>query len=342
MTTSPAPSRALIIRPSALGDVARSVPVLASLRAAYPDTRIDWVVRDDFAPVVENHPALNAVVPFQRKVIGRALTRGDIGPLLAFGRSLRAPGYDLVLDCQGLARSGLMTLWAGAGARVGHADARECAWLAYNRRVPCGPDAHTVARMLTLVEAIGVPAKSDAAAMRLYSSADARRWLALRPWAQRRYAVLAPTSAWRTKEWPPDRFAALARKLSVRGIVCVVTGGKGDRERLAALLDVPHANPLVHDLVGGTSIAQLMALIEGASLVVANDSAAAHIAVGFDRPLVALFGPTDPALAGPWGRDADVIRHAAGDYHYRDPRSGASMRRITVEEVLDAAGKRLW
>jgi ADP-heptose:LPS heptosyltransferase len=101
----PDPSRILIIRPSALGDVCRTVPVLASLRRAWPQARIDWLVQDTFMDAIWYHPALTAAVPFPRAGLSADVKRLRLGRVLGWmGRTLREPGYDLVLDCQGLGR----------------------------------------------------------------------------------------------------------------------------------------------------------------------------------------------------------------------------------------------
>ena len=142
-----------------------------------------------------------------------------------------------------------------------------------------------------------------------------------------------------------DRFATLARELlsSGRAGAIAIVGAAGEREQCGALLEVAAATPRVIDLIGQTSVGRLMALIERASLVVANDSAALHMAVAFQRPIVALFGPTKTALVGPYRRDRDVIQHLkSGDrFAHKDPRSAELMERISTSEVLDACITRL-
>ncbi|MDX2132587.1 MAG: glycosyltransferase family 9 protein [Planctomycetota bacterium] len=334
------PQRILLIRPSALGDVARTVPVLVSLRDAFPGAHIDWLVQDTFADVVRAHPALSGVVPFPR----REFRLSRPARVVAFLRSLRARRYDVVIDAQGLARSGLMTLATGAPHRVGHADAREGARLAYTRRVPGDIETHTVDRMLTLARAAGAVPRRDALAMRLFTPPEARgAHLAHGPLASGRYAVLAPTSRWPAKQWADDRFAALARVLADAGTPVALVGGGSERAQVPACLALAQRHPRVVDLLGRTSIAQLMGIIEHASLVVANDSAALHMAVGFDRPLVALFGPTRVHRVGPYRRAGDVIQHASARdrFSHKDAASRALMERITLAEVVQACRRRL-
>lgn len=340
----PAPSRILLIRPSALGDVARSVPVLVSLRAAFPGASIDWLVQDAFADVISAHPALSRVVPFPRRAFSGWLSPHRWPAVLAYLRSLSRERYDLVVDAQGLARSALFALASGARERVGLADAREGARLAYTRRVPPGPPVHTVDRMLSLVRAVAGTADSSPEAMRLYTPPHARGFAgALPALAGAPYVVIAPTSRWPAKQWPDPRFASLAESLAADGLRVAVVGAASERPQIPACVRLASSRPGIADLVGSTSIAQLMDVIEHAALVVANDSAALHIAVGFDRPIVALYGPTDAARVGPYRRERDVIQHVRSGERldHKTPRGASLMLRIGVPEVLAACRARL-
>lgn len=334
------PDRILLIRPSALGDVCRSVPVLASLRARFPSARIDWLVQDSFADAIRAHPALSGVVPFDRRALGQSASRLNLGPTLRFFRSLREARYDLVIDAQGLLRSSIFARATGAPRRVGFADAREMGWLLLTERHHVG-QAHTVDRMLGLIESAGIPAVRD---MRLYVPVPTLDELSSELRRTSPYVVLAPTSRWPGKQWPAERFAVVASDLASRGVNCVVVGAASERDQIAPVLELARRNPRVLDRVGGTSIAQLMAWISRASLVIANDSAALHMAVGFDRPIVALFGPTDVAKVGPYLRESSVIqRLVPGDsMNHKDADTGGQiMARISTTQVLDLARERL-
>lgn len=272
------------------------------------------------------------------------IVRLQWGKVRGFARTLREPRYDLVLDCQGLMRSALLARITGAPRRIGDRNSRErLARLGMTELVRTPKVIHTVDKMLALVEAAGAKALRDAGAMRLYTSEADRAWAKAQAFSGRRYAVLAPTSAWAAKEWPGERFAALAQHLTSKGIAVVLVGAKNERDRIAGVLELAQRNPLVLDRVGATSVGQLMAIIEGSSLVVANDSASLHIAVGFDRPLIALLGPTDPKLACPYGRLRDVVQHVrdGDEFYFRDDRSAGMIGRITVEEVIARAEERL-
>jgi heptosyltransferase-1/heptosyltransferase-2 len=329
------PERILLIRPSALGDVARSVPAAASLRRAFPDARIDWLVEEGFEAVVSHHPAVSSVVSFPKKRIRQALRRLDPRPLMAFATSLRHARYDRVLDLQGLARSAAMAWLTRAPRRIGLADARELGWLAYTTRAPASAEMHAVERMLAVVAAAGVEPVAD---MRLHVPPKGKEWHASQAWAARPYVVLAPTSRWPAKQWPASRFASVARAARAMGLEVAIVGSRGERAQCEAVTSLATDDVGIIDLVGGTDVAGLMACIGGSRAVVANDSAALHLAVGLSRPTVALFGPTRADRVGPYGRSHEVIQHVGpGDDLDHKRASGVRlMERIAATEVIEA------
>ncbi|MEQ9095287.1 MAG: glycosyltransferase family 9 protein [Phycisphaerales bacterium] len=344
------PRRILIIRPSALGDVCRSVPVLAALRARWPHATIDWLVQDAFAEAIVAHPALSEAVAFPRRDLSPLARPDKFIAALRWGNGLRRRRYDLVVDCQGLMRSGLMTMATAAPVRVGAADARELAHLAYTRRVPTPPGQHAVDKMLALAQAAidsyGAAEPIDAPDMRLYTTAAARTAAAAmvgEP-ADGRLVVLAPTSRWPAKQWPDERFAQLADALlDQSNASIVIVGGRGERNQCPRTCELADRHPRVRDLVGRTGIGELMAIVQRSSLVVANDSAVLHMAVGFERPLVALFGPTLTGLVGPYRREADVLQHERPDHAsaHKNAANAGMMRAIAADEVIEAAMTRL-
>lgn len=333
------PRSILLIRPSALGDVCRTVPLAASLKRAYPEAAIDWVVQDTFADAVTNHPAVRRVIPFERKHLGRALKRGNPTPLRAFLRELQLARYDLTIDAQGLGRSGVLSWATRAARRIGFAHAPEFAWLAYTTRVHQPMSRHTVDRMLGLLEPLGISPVRD---MRLFADPQAVSDVVVE-YAEP-YVLLAPTSRWASKRWPASRFADLAQRLLKHGVQrIVVVGSPSERDQCQPLLDLAASNPRITDRVGSTTITQLMALVSRSNLVVANDSAALHMGVGFDRPIVALFGPTDVSRVGPYLRESDVIQNISPNdpIDHKTDANRALMDRISTDAVFKACAERL-
>lgn len=331
------PKRILFIRPSALGDVCRSVPVIRSLRKKWPDASIDWLVQSEFIAAVSAHPALDTVIQFPRNSMGRWYTPQGLLKSLAFLHILKSKKYDLVIDGQGLARSGLFSWATRATTRIGLASAREFGWLGYTKKVDV-QCRHTVDQMLSLSEAAGAASSID---MQLYVNEEDTTW-----WEEQlienklaEYVVLAPTSRWESKQWPIERFRSVAEYLHTRGKQVVVVGAPHESEQIAPLLIDEVLNVLPDMTVG-----RLMAVIASSSLVIANDSAALHMAVGFNRPCIGLFGPTDPTCAGPYNCNDSVIA-ADVDYnkvHYRDRSIGQRiMEQIEVQTVIDKVEERI-
>ena len=345
-------NRVLLVRPSALGDVARTVPCLAALKRAFPAASVHWLVNAGFEPVVAAHPGLGGVLTFDRRAMaGAPLRPGPTRRLVRLVGELRAARYDLAIDLQGLFRSAFLTGVSGAARRWGFDDARELGWLFYHHRADAGDTPHTVDRMMTLTDAVIAacdgagdtptpPPNAEPASdpdMRLYVPTDAAAW-----WREARsaqgidhYAVLAPFTAWPCKEWPLERFVALAKRLRAERprLAIVVTGAPGDGPTIArafAGIDRLHAP--------GGDVGRLMAVLGGASLVVCNDSGPLHLAVGLGRRIVTLFGPTDPARVGPYRRPETVVQPPgltdADMRHYRRRRDDRSLiARIELETV---------
>lgn len=330
------PRRILLLRPSALGDVCRTTPVLASLRARWPQAQIDWLVQDSFADAIRCHPALDSVVLFRRDGFRGSWRPSAAAAIFAWLRDLGRRGYDVVFDLQGLGRSGLFSLCTRAPWRVGFRDARELGWLGANVHVERGGRRHTVDQMLHMVETQGVAAVPD---LRLHSPPEAiESWSVLRRdlHLTGSYAVLAPTSRWRCKQWPAERWAQLAARalgeLEVERVVVVGAPGEEAQTRWARSVEG------CIDLCGRLRVGETMAVIRDARVLVANDSAPLHMAVGLGVPYVGLFGPTDPERVGPYRGDRWVVRAPwNGDAPPRSYRAMGDddrlMRRIDVEEV---------
>ena len=345
---STTPRRILLIRPSALGDVFRSVPLVTSINRRFPDVPLDWVVQTEFVDAVRAHPGVARVIPFPRRELHGFWRPVDGWRRTArFLRSLKN-GYDLTIDAQGLARSGAMAIFSGARDRVGFADAREFGWVGSNRRIRVGPDLSAVDRMLALLEGAGIPPVPD---LSLYVpeeiESDWQSWRSsrigsggLEPGG---YAAIAPTSRWLSKEWPLERWVAVGERLLESGRVSSIL-------MLGAPSEVAKIQHAIGERVGFQSLAGegplswSMAAVRDSSILLGNDSAMLHAAAGFAVPLVGLFGPTDPEICGPYGRFQDTIRApgVAAEVHYRDRDLGDRlMRGITVEEVVEMALDRI-
>ncbi|MBI1368924.1 MAG: hypothetical protein GC162_09760 [Planctomycetes bacterium] len=326
------PQRILIVRPSALGDVARTVPALVSLKRAFPAADIDWLVQDSFAQVIAHHPDLHQAIAFPRK---------DLRAAVRMCFALHRHRYDRVYDLQGLLRSGLFTAATLAPRRIGAGDAREMAWLGYTKRIAVDPaNVHTVDRMLAIIEADGVPIVRD---MRLHVSVPDKQWarqfMADHGLEAERFAVIAPTARWASKAWPAERYDQIAERLGEVGMeAAVIVAAKNERDAAALLVNETSKRKVRRiDLIGKTSIGQLMAILSRAGLVLANDSAALHIAIGLERRVVSVFGPTDPAKVGPYRYDIGTVCAEPGQrLHYRSTSDPSVIASVSAERVWRA------
>ena len=349
--------RILLIRPSALGDVARTVPCLVALRSALPDARIDWLVNPAYAAAVREHPALDAIVPFPREALsGTSL----LWKAPAFIRMVRARRYDRVYDLQGLLRSGLTARATGAPRRVGDANAREGAPFFYTLKYRIDPEQHTVERMLALLDADGVsipetPAEVD---LKLYVADADAAWAeaTLSPEAPDtnpglrqtfpHLLALAPTAQWLCKCWPITRYVALTRRLLAENPAArvVVLAAPTERSQVQAAFTPLTPPELERITMPETTVGQMMALISRASLLVCNDSAPLHLAVGLGTPTVSLFGPTDPLRVGPYPINSPLHRvlqpprvEAADLTRYRKHKNDQTLiSQIPMEAVVEA------
>lgn len=325
--------RILLVKPSALGDVVHSLPVLNLLRRRFPNAQISWLISPAFASLVENHPAGCEVIAFDRARL-RTRRHGPTAWLAAaaLASSLGERRFDVVIDLQGLLRSALLTFATLAPVRIGFASAREGAPLAYTHTIASrGRERHAIERYLDVAEALGcgrgpveyrfpVTAADRAAVDAMLGDGPP-------------FAVLLPGTNWQTKKWPIEHYATLAELLEVEAGLRIVVAGAGDALPLATQL------PSALNLATRTTLPQLVALLERASIVIANDSGPMHIASALGRPLVTIFGPTNPIRTGPHRRLDAVIRLdiECSPCYSRHCVHTSCMHWLTPENVLEQA-----
>ncbi len=328
-------NRVLIVRIGSLGDLVHAIPVAAALRRAFPGIVIDWLVAAKHRPLLD-------LVP----VIDQRLTIGD-APLPDLIRRLRRARYDVALDLQGLLKSAVLARASGARRVVGFGtrDLREpFARLFYTEtrdtagRSP-GRPPHVIVQNLALLESLGVPLGEPEFPIDVGDSPVARR---VADETGGRYALLNPGAAWPNKRWPPERFAAVATALGDRhGLTSIVLWGPGEeplaRQVAAGAGGAARVSP-------ATTIADLLALSRGASLMVSGDTGPAHLAAAVGAPIVGLYGPTLPERNGPWSSgDVTVSRADVCRCHLRRRCHLPIMclLDIHVDDVLAAAERRL-
>jgi lipopolysaccharide heptosyltransferase I len=332
--------RIALIKPSALGDIVHSLPVLTALRRRYPEAHITWVVSRSYESLLQGHPDLDATLPFQRASFRKSPIR-SVFSTYQFAQRLRAAQLDLVVDLQGLLRSGLMALASGAARRVGLATAREGAVHFYTDVIPVpgatdprSGDLHAVERNWVVAQALGADAGGMTFRVPLAEAAQA--WAdALLMECPRPWLVLAVGSRWVTKRWPAQHFAELARRAYERYGGTVLFIGTPDEAPLARKVATALSGP-VRDLSGATTLPQLAALLSRADAVLANDTGPMHLAAALGRPVVVPYTCTRAQVHGPFGqlgRGVETTVWCAGSYLKR-------CRRLECMSELTPA--RLW
>jgi len=294
-------SRILLIKPSSLGDIVHALPVVAAIKAQWPGAHLTWVVKRQWAELVERAEGVDRVWPVE----------GTVGSWIEQAWALRAEEFDLAIDLQGLFRSGVLARVSGAPLRIGFANGREGSPWFYTKRVEVPtPEMHAVDRYLLVAAALGVPVPETPqfgfklldADMALVRELFRSKGVSLdQPWI-----AMNVSARWPTKRWFPGSFAAVLDRLhrDGRGPV-VMIGSAGDRhdsERLRTLTNSPFI-----DLTGAVPLGILPALLSKATVMITNDSGPMHIAAALGVPVAAIFGPTSEVRTGPYGAGHRVL-----------------------------------
>lgn len=280
------PLKILVIKPSSLGDIIHGLTVIATLKNALPDSHITWVVRDIFEPFVRHCTSVNKTLIFERKK--------GIGGLWKLLQKINKSTYDIVLDLQGLMRSGLMTAFAQAPIKIGRTDAREGAQLFYDIQIPL-PDnpnnVHALDILLEFLHFFNINTRTQTP-ITFSTPHTSPHILTQIPSS---YILLFPNSRRREKEWP--YFETLTLKL-IQTYPHFNFIWAGDE--ISPLSDALKQSTQFYDLRSTLPIENLPILISKAQLVIANDSGPMHLAAAMKIPILGLFGPTDPHLYGPY------------------------------------------
>ncbi len=339
----------LIVKTSAIGDVTHTLPALAALRRCYPEARIDWLVEEAAADMVIGHPELDRVLVSRRRKWVQELKNGPrlaaLGQIRDFIRELRAVFYDLIIDFQGLMKSGVLVGLARGRRKVGFGrgmEHAECSYMFLNERVPAvDMEQHAVLLELHLLAAIGVACPEIR--YEIPVSEEQRQeitGLLASHGIGREETLVAinPMATWETKLWPDDSFAALADQLVADGYRVVFTGSSADQRSIKGIIAAMEEQAV--NLAGLTSLKGLAALYGRAALVISTDTGPMHIAAAAGTPVVALFGPTAPWRTGPFGDRHRVVRaeqDCSPCFKRHCPAQGECMTGISVEQVLVAA-----
>jgi lipopolysaccharide heptosyltransferase I len=337
----------LVIRLSAIGDVVRTLPAVKGLRERCPDAYIAWLVEEKSSDILLDSPYLDRVIVFpRRELVGRAGSRASpaarAGSLRKFIRELRAERFDTVLDFHGIFKSGLLARLSGGKERIGFARryTKEFNWLFVNRAVvPPGHGINRYERNVSLVESLGaapsnldvtitVPEEVKSGVEEFLGQFDGSKPL----------VAIHPATSRPFKHWEPHNYARVADRLLMDGIAHVlVTYGPGEEEV---------ARQVVAQMPSGTapimkagSLRGYAWLIEQADVYFGSDTGPMHVASTMGTPVVAMFGPTDPAVNSPYRQPHHVLYKGlpcSPCSERRCSRNLECMASITVEEAYNA------
>jgi heptosyltransferase-1 len=338
--------RILVVRLGAMGDVIHALPAVAALRASMPSAVIAWAIEERWAELLSTNRARSAGRSPEKPLVDLVHgvnTKGWRAALfsdetwkeaLATIGELRAAGYHMAVDFQGALKAALLAQLSGAPRRFGFAQPREKpATLFYTRQVvPRGK--HIIEQNLELAGGAGAAATSIVFPLPCDPMAEEFVTHQLRQRGIGQFVLLNPGAGWGAKCWPAERYGAVAHALAREGLASVVNFGPGE-EALARSVEQASEGAATALLC---TIGELVALTRRARIFVGGDTGPMHLAAALGVPVVAIFGPTDPARNGPYGVPQITLRSATSrtTYSHR-AQSDEGVLQISSEQVIAGA-----
>lgn len=335
----------LIIKLSSIGDVIHSLPLLEVLRCRFPYAKIDWVVEEEASGVLEDHPCIDRLFIFPRKGwLKRFIKKGEcitVGKEIShFIRQLKGRKYDIVIDLQGLFKSGILTFLARGKRKIGLDGAREGSNIFIDERISFpDPDMHALDRYLCIARYLGTNSFTWNGMIPICNK-DKKHVHRLLENIRDNSTLIAinPMARWDSKLWDPDRFACLADRITdIFGAEVVFTGSEDDKTAIENILSMMKTKAL--NLAGKTNLKELAYLYQRCAIVISTDTGPMQVAAAMKSPVViALFGPTSPSKTGPYGE-----KHKAISAHMdcspcfkKRCKDMSCMKEITVDMVFDS------
>jgi lipopolysaccharide heptosyltransferase II len=323
------PQSILIILHGSIGDVTRALPLANLLRRRFPDAKLAWSVEPPCLPLVEGYRAIDEVIVFDRFHWWRGIA--------SFLRKVRARRFDLVLDLQRHLKSGLISVWSGAPYRVGfnRQDCKEFNWIFNNHFIPAlGDGISKLQHYMKFAEYLGINSSPIGWDFSLNAEEEGNVKRLLHGVAEN-FAVLFVSSRWESKRWFPSQIADCARMVQQRYHLDAVLLGSPQDEGIAD--ELPYRDPRrTRDLVGRTSLREVLGIIRRARVAIGPDTGLMHIAAAVGTPVVSLWGATSPQRAGPHGFEHLVVQGSAACapcYRRRCPIHRICMQSISAEEI---------
>lgn len=340
--------RLLVVRLGSMGDIIHTLPAATALRQAFPEAMIGWVVEERWAellctlaeprsgPRSARRPLVDRVHTVDTRKWRTSMFSTQTWERMAASLSeLRAPRYEVAVDFQGAARSALLARWSGASVIYGASQPREnVATMLYTRQA-MARGTHVVEQNLSLAAAVARrPLELPEVKFPRDEAADKHWDNWLRSKAIGDFVLINPGAGWGAKQWPPERYGQVARQLAGDGWKTLINFGPGEDEMaLAAEAASEGAAEAV-----GQSLTELIALSRRTKLFIGGDTGPMHLAAALGVPVVAIFGPTDPARNGPFGSRSVVLRSPLSPTtHKRRPQPDPGLLDISADRVVAAA-----
>jgi heptosyltransferase I len=330
------PREICIVMLSAIGDAVHVLPVANALKRRWPEARITWVIQSVPHQLVRNHPAIDRFLLFRRR---RGL--GAFESFQELARQYPQRRYDLLLGLQVYFKAGVLTGLAPARVKLGfdRERARDLNWLFTNERIPARGQRHVQDQYLEFLEHLGVDPHPVTWGLELTPAEQRAQQRFLDEMDRPVCAVVVGTSK-REKNWSPEGYARVLEALEAdHGLRPVLVGGPSAVERDIArdVLSRTRARSVVDTL--GDDLRRLVWILDGSALVISPDTGPLHIARALERPVVGLYGYTNPKRTGPWRKYQELVvdGYAAfpGEAYPVSPEYRDGMKRVTVEAVLE-------
>jgi len=348
----PGLERILIVRLSSMGDIIHALPAAAMLRDAFPHAELGWLIEERWAELLcalstprsgvrsPQRPLVTRIHAVNLKTWRRSMLSNHTWERIAAGLSdLRAQHYDVALDLQGAARSAILARWSGARTVYGATQPRENLASMWYSRCILSERAHVIEQYGDLAQAlVGRSRPLPNAILPCDPVAEEKIEKRLRALDTREVVILNPGAGWGAKQWPAERYGEVAKALSGQGFSPIINFGPRE-ESLAKIAEAASGGTAC---VLSLSVGELIGLMRRARLFIGGDTGPMHLAAALHVPVVALFGPTDPARNGPYRTSSIVLRHsnsATSLTHRMEPDPG--LLAITTEEIVAAAMKLL-
>lgn len=299
----------LLIKMSSLGDILHTLPFAAALRKRYPQAKITWLVHPQFAGFVPDAPTIDEVLYFDKVKFNKMGLSDKLKYYGEMKELLHSKHFDLVIDMQGLFKSAVLAAISGCDNRIGYCEMREGSGFISKAITGTHSKDHVIERYLDVARYLGAEVGElefpmpdlTKEGVAVQAKLTAAGWQPDKP-----YIVIVPGARWVTKEWPPEHYGELAKKLVAEGKYVVLAGGPDEKAKGAKIVELADSSKVI-DLTGGTTLRELAALIKGCCFYVSADTGPLHFAAALKKPLVAMYGPTKADRTGPYGSDNSTI-----------------------------------